>query len=57
MCRDRLLLVLTTAVLLAGCAELPRVQFNPTPPQGEAAFLDGDGHVNPEDPGLPNGGY
>lgn len=56
MTPTRLMLVLLAASPLAACADLPRVQFSDRPPPGYAAFLDGDGHVNPEDPGLPNGG-
>jgi hypothetical protein len=44
------------ALALLGCA-VPRVEFQDGPPSpGYAAFLEGAGHVNPEDPGLPNGG-
>lgn len=43
-------------LVLAACASEPRVQIDAWPQPGYGAFLAGPGHVNPEDPGLPNGG-
>jgi len=49
-------LLLSLGMLALASCTPPRVGFSPEPPPGYAKSLEGSGHVNPEDPGLPNGG-
>ena len=48
--------IVAVFLLVGGCAEVSQVRLDVAPDARYGAFLEGSGHINPEDPGLPNGG-